>query len=103
MNDTINSCDLANGSKIPVTYRSTEGTIEILVPKAYFDKYKVTSRDKKDFLSHIKKCNEDLLAYPELSEEDRQVLMNSFCTLFWSVKVSNKKYGKPSNGSCISK
>lgn len=103
MSNSINSHDFFKGPKIPVTYRSKEGNIEILVPKAYLDKYKVTSRDKKDFLTHCKKCNEDLLAYPTLSEEDRQVLMNSFCSLFWSVKVSNKKYSKPSNGSCISK
>lgn len=103
MNDTINSGDLANGPKIPVTYRSTERTIEILVPKAYFDKYKVTTRDKKDFLTHCKKCNEDLLAYPTLSEEDREAVMDCFRTMFWHAKASNKKYGKPSNGNCISK
>ncbi|MPN06528.1 hypothetical protein SDC9_153784 [bioreactor metagenome] len=103
MNDTINSSDLANAPKIPVTYRSTEGTIEILVPKAYLDKYKLTSRDKKDFLTHCKKCNEDLLAYPDLCGEDREAVMDCFYAMFWHVKISNKKYGKPSNGSCISK
>jgi len=103
MNNSIDNNDFFNSPMIPVNYRNDDGNLEILVPKVYLDKYKITSRDKKDFLTHIKKCNEDLLAYPELSEEDRQVLMNSFCTLFWSVKVSNKKYGKQSNGSSISK
>lgn len=99
----MNSDDLLHGPKIPVTYRYTEGNIEILVPKAYLDKYKITSRDKKDFLTHCKICNEDLLAYPTLSEEDREAVMDCFLTMFWHAKASNKKYGKPSNGSNISK
>lgn len=71
-----------------------EPEIEINVPKEYSDKYKVTSRDKKQYMDHIKKANEAFFMNDEFDEEDKKEILDTMNEIFWKAKTMNKRKPK---------
>lgn len=64
---------------------------EILIPKEYSDKYKVTSRDKNQYLESMKKANEAFFMNDKFDEEDKKELLDAMTEIFWHAKAMNKK------------
>ncbi|CAB1242374.1 Transcriptional regulator [Clostridiaceae bacterium BL-3] len=71
-----------------------ESEIEINIPKEYTDKYKVTSRDKKQYLEHMKKANEAFFMNDEFDEEDKKEILDTMSEIFWKAKAMNKRKPK---------
>jgi hypothetical protein len=65
--------------------------ININVPKEYTDKYKVTSRDKKQYIEEIKKANEAFFMNDEFNEEAKKEMLDLMSELFWDAKAKNKR------------
>ncbi|GEQ18061.1 helix-turn-helix domain-containing protein [Clostridium butyricum] len=61
------------------------------IPKEYKDKYKVTSRDKKQYLEEMKKANEAFFMNDELNEEAKKEMLDLMSELFWEAKSLNKR------------
>ena len=70
---------------------SDNDNIEFNVPKEYTDKYKVTSRDKKQYLAEMKKANEAFFMDDELNEEAKKEMLDLMSELFWEAKAMNKR------------
>lgn len=68
--------------------------IEIKVPKEYTDKYKVTSRDKKQYVKEMKKANEAFFLNDELNENAKKEMLDLMSELFWKAKALNKRKPK---------
>lgn len=64
---------------------------EINIPKEYTDKYKVTSRDKNQYLEEMKKANEAFFMNDELNEESKKEMLDLMSELFWEAKTMNKR------------
>lgn len=64
---------------------------EINIPKAYTDKYKVTSRDKKQYVEEMKKANEAFFMDDEFTEEAKKEMLDLMSELFWEAKAMNKR------------
>ena len=64
---------------------------QINIPKEYTDKYKVTSRDKKQYLEEMKKSNEAFFMNDELNEEAKKEMLDLMSELFWEAKTMNKR------------
>lgn len=64
---------------------------EINIPKAYTDKYKVTSRDKKQYVEEMKKANEAFFMDDEFNEEAKKEMLDLMSELFWEAKAMNKR------------
>ncbi|MDU5211110.1 MAG: hypothetical protein E6441_12300 [Clostridium sp.] len=65
------------------------------IPKEYADKFKVTSRDKRDFK---KFWDAELIALnkmPDLSKDDIKSIHNALMYAFWSIKAKNKEIYTP--------
>lgn len=71
-----------------------EPEIEINTPKEYTDKYKVTSRDKRQYIEHIKKANEAFFMDDEFDEEDKKEILDTMNEIFWRAKAMNKRKPK---------
>jgi transcriptional regulator with XRE-family HTH domain len=69
-------------------------TLELNIPKEYTDKYKVTSRDKKQYLEHLKKINESFFMNDEVDEEDKKAILDTMNEIFWKAKTLNKRKPK---------
>lgn len=71
----------------------TDKTIkpEIQVPEEYSSKYKVTSRDKKQYLEEMKKANEAFFMDDEFNEEAKKEMLDLMSELFWEAKAMNKR------------
>lgn len=65
--------------------------IKINAPKEYTDKYKVTSRDKKQYLEEMRKANEAFFMDDELTEEAKKEMLDLMSELFWEAKTLNKR------------
>lgn len=65
--------------------------IEINIPKEYADKYKVSSRDKKQYLEEMKKANEAFFMNDEFNEEAKKEMLDLMAELFWDAKAKNKR------------
>lgn len=63
----------------------------ISVPKKYSDKYKVTSRDKKQYLLEMKKANEAFFMDDEYDEDTKKEMLDLMSELFWEAKSMNKR------------
>ena len=61
------------------------------IPKEYTDKYKVTSRDKKQYLEEMKKANEAFFMNDEFNEEAKKEMLDLMAELFWDAKAKNKR------------
>lgn len=68
--------------------------IEFNVPKEYSDKYEVTSRDKKQYVEHMKKANEAFFMNDEFDEEDKKEILDTMSEIFWKAKAMNKRKPK---------
>ncbi|WP_446897479.1 helix-turn-helix domain-containing protein [Clostridium sp. LBM24168] len=95
--DTLNQ--LANFFNVSADYLlgnadTREPEIEINIPKEYTDKYKVTSRDKKQYLEHMKKANEAFFMNDEFDEEDKKEILDTMSEIFWKAKAMNKRKPK---------
>ena len=64
---------------------------EINVPKEYTDKFKVTSRDKKQYLEAMKKANEAFFMDDEFNEDTKKEMLDLVSELFWEAKTMNKR------------
>ncbi|ALS17785.1 helix-turn-helix domain-containing protein [Clostridium butyricum] len=64
---------------------------QINIPKEYTDKYKITSRDKKQYLEEMKKANEAFFMNDELNEEAKKEMLDLMSELFWEAKSLNKR------------
>lgn len=60
-------------------------------PKEYSDKYKVTSRDKKQYLAEMKKANEAFFMDDEYDEDTKKEMLDLMSELFWEAKTMNKR------------
>ncbi|MPU14881.1 helix-turn-helix domain-containing protein [Acinetobacter baumannii] len=69
---------------------------DINIPQEYSDKYKVTSRDKKQYEEEMKKANEAFFMNDELSEEAKKEMLDLMSELFWKAKALNKEKRKNS-------
>lgn len=58
-------------------------------PKDY--NYKVTSRDKKQYIEEMKKANEAFFMNDELNEESKKEMLDLMSQLFWEAKSMNKR------------
>lgn len=67
---------------------------EIKIPKEYTDQYKVTTRDKKQYLEHMKKVNETFFMNDNFDEEDKKEILDTMSELFWKAKMMNKRKPK---------
>lgn len=87
------SIDYLLGNSNIRNYRKIESdlNIKIDVPKEYTDKYKVTSRDKKQYLEEMKKANEAFFMNDELNEEAKKEMLDLMSELFWEAKSLNKR------------
>lgn len=63
----------------------------IYIPKEYTDKYKVTSRDKKQYLKEMKKSNEAFFMNDEFDEDTKKEMLDLMSELFWEAKALNKR------------
>ena len=70
---------------------SSEQNIEFNVPKEYADKYKVTSRDKKQYFEETKKATEAFFMNDEFNEETKKEMLDLMSELFWKAKAMNKR------------
>ncbi len=68
-----------------------ENNSEINAPEEYFYKYKITSRDKKQYLEEIKKANEAFFLDDEFNEEAKKEMLDLMSELFWEAKAMNKR------------
>lgn len=67
---------------------------ELEIPQEYTDRYKVTSRDKRQYLDHMKKATEAFFMDDEFDEEDKKAYLDAITELFWHAKVTNKRKPK---------
>lgn len=65
--------------------------IKIDIPNSYADKYKVTSRDKKQYIEEMKKANEAFFMNDEFNEEAKKEMLDLMSELFWDAKAKNKR------------
>lgn len=73
------------------TNEPENNTAGINIPKEYTDKYKVTSRDKKQYLEEMKKANEAFFMNDELNDEAKKEMLDLMSELFWEAKTMNKR------------
>ena len=67
---------------------------EINIPQEYTDKYKVTSRDKKQYMEHMKKANEAFFMDDKFDDEDKKEILDTMNEIFWKAKAMNKRKPK---------
>lgn len=70
---------------------TSENNSKINVPEEYSSKYKVTSRDKKQYLEEMKKANEAFFMDDEFYEEAKKEMLDLMSELFWEAKAMNKR------------
>ncbi|RII32821.1 XRE family transcriptional regulator [Clostridium chromiireducens] len=61
------------------------------IPRSYSDKYKVTSRDKKQYVEEMKKANEAFFMNDDFNEEAKKDMLDLMSELFWDAKSKNKR------------
>lgn len=64
------------------------------IPQEYTDEYKVTSKDKKQYIEHMKKANEAFFMNDEFNEEDKKEILDTMNEIFWKAKAMNKRKPK---------
>lgn len=69
----------------------TKNISEMKIPKEYTDKYKVTSRDKKQYQKEMEKANEAFFMDDELDESAKKEMLDLMSELFWKAKTMNKE------------
>jgi len=64
-------------------------SINVIVPDSY--PYKVTSRDKKQFIREMDKILEQLYTDKYMDDLHRKEILSIMPELFWRAKILNKK------------
>lgn len=88
---------LANVAHNGITYEQLmkaagylDTSIDINEPPSGYP-YKVTARDKKQYLEYIKTVNEAFFMNDEVSEEDKKAILETMNEIFWMAKAMRKK------------
>lgn len=68
-----------------------ENEHEINGAEDFSSKYKITSKDKKQYLEEIKKVNEAFFMDDEFNEEAKKEMLDLMSELFWEAKAMNKR------------
>ncbi|URZ07562.1 helix-turn-helix domain-containing protein [Clostridium felsineum] len=68
--------------------------IELNIPQEYANKYKITPKDKKQYIEHMKKANEAFFMNDEFDEEDKKEILDTMNEIFWKAKSMNKRKPK---------
>lgn len=91
--DTIQKIATALDVTVDVFFDTdiSENKPEIQVPEEYSSKYKVTSKDKKQYLEEMKKANEAFFMDDEFNEEAKKEMLDLMSELFWEAKSMNKR------------
>lgn len=90
--ETLNK--LANALNVPISSFFDEfpaKKLELNIPKSYIDKFKVTSRDKKQYIEEIKKVNEYFFKNDKFNEEVKKEMLDLISEIFWEAKAMNKR------------
>lgn len=80
---------LSNDTK-PIQENNSD-SIDFNIPNEYKNQYKVTPRDKKQYLEEMKKANEAFFMDDELNEEAKKEMLDLMSELFWEAKTMNKR------------
>jgi len=64
---------------------------EIIIPEEYSSKYKVTSRDKNQYIEKMKKYNVAFFENENLDETDKKEMLDIMTEIFWKAKAQNKR------------
>lgn len=93
--DTLQKIAIALGVSVEDFFKD-EPVIknEIPIPEDYIDKYKITTRDKKQYEEEMKKANEAFFLNDELSDEAKKEMLDLMAQLFWEAKALNKRKPK---------
>ncbi|WP_207641261.1 hypothetical protein [Clostridium akagii] len=67
---------------------------DMTIHQEYVDKYKITSRDKKQYNEEMKKSNEAFFMNDELDEDSKKEMLDLMSELFWKAKTLNKRNPK---------
>lgn len=70
---------------------NTNLTPEVIIPQEYSDKYKVTSRDKNQYIEKMKKYNVAFFENENLDETDKKEMLDVMTEIFWNAKAQNKR------------
>ncbi|WP_294379136.1 helix-turn-helix domain-containing protein [uncultured Clostridium sp.] len=82
---------LAKALNVPVNI-FFNNDIDINIPKEYTDKFRVTSRDKRQYLEEMKKANEAFFMDDEFTEESKKEMLDLMSELFWDYKIQKFIY-----------
>jgi len=86
---------IANSLNVNISLLLEEnGEEEVKIPKEYTEQYKVTLRDKEQYLEHMKKVNETFFMNDNFDEEDKKEILDTMSELFWKAKMMNKRKPK---------
>ncbi|HDK7154982.1 TPA: helix-turn-helix transcriptional regulator [Clostridium botulinum] len=66
----------------------------INITQEYSNKFKITSKDKKQYEEEMKKANEAFFMNDELSEDAKKEMLDLMSELFWKAKALNKEKRK---------
>lgn len=90
---TLQKMANALGVSVDAFFDDNEATTNtnVTAPKEYTDKYKVTSRDKKQYVEEMKKANEAFFMDDEFNEEAKKEMLDLMSELFWEAKAMNKR------------
>ncbi|GAA0062752.1 helix-turn-helix domain-containing protein [Clostridium sp. CTA-1] len=67
---------------------------DINITQEYSNKFKITSKDKKQYEEEMKKANEAFFMNDELSEDAKKEMLDLMSELFWKAKALNKEKRK---------
>ena len=65
------------------------------IPQEYTDKYKVTSKDKAQYMEFMKNEAEAFFMDDKFDDEDKKEILDTMNEIFWKAKTLNKR--KPKN------
>ncbi|MFC0905857.1 hypothetical protein ACFHWD_14370 [Clostridium sp. MT-14] len=71
--------------------------IKVIIPEDY--PYKVTSRDKKQYIREMNKCIEQLELDKNISKQGKKEMLDTISELFWKAKILNKRKFAHKNNS----
>jgi transcriptional regulator with XRE-family HTH domain len=64
---------------------------EVIIPKEYTDKYKVTSIDTKQYMEEVRKLNEAFFMNDDFSEVAKKEMLDAVAEMFWMGKAMRKR------------
>ncbi len=91
--ETLSKIAAALGVNIDEFFKERSDN-ELDIPKQYSDKYKVTSRDKKQYKEFIKTEAQAFFMNDDFDEEDKKEILDTMTEIFWQAKMLNKRKPK---------